>query len=286
MAPEAHYRGRFAPSPTGPLHFGSLVTALGSFLDARANGGEWFVRIEDIDPPRAQAGAAQTILTQLISHGLQWDGDISYQSTRIGKYQEVLTEMADRELTYRCVCTRKQVTSTAYPGTCRDGGKARSSEQHSLRVKTEKEPTRFTDRVHGQISERIDVIYGDYIVRRSDNLIAYNLAVALDDALQEISDVVRGADLLASTARQIYLHKLLELPSPRYAHLPLATDATGHKLSKQSHAPILVDTEAPQTLVDALRFLGQSPPIELFEDPVAAIVEWGIRNWDLGKVPR
>jgi glutamyl-Q tRNA(Asp) synthetase len=282
--PETVYRGRFAPSPTGPLHFGSLATALGSFLDARANGGEWLVRIEDIDPPREQPGAADTILSQLLAHGLQWNGEVCYQSTRMGSYCDALKQLATHDLSYRCVCTRRQVGPGPYPGTCREQ-QVGAERSHSIRVRTVPKPTSFDDQLRGETVERIAQVHGDYIVRRSDNLIAYNLAVAFDDAEQQISDVVRGADLLETTARQIHVQQLLKLRSPRYSHLPVATDAMGNKLSKHNHAPPVQNADAGPNLVKALAFLGQLPPPELACEPVATIVQWGIDNWDLQLCP-
>src|SRR5439155_8369804 len=254
------YTGRFAPSPTGPLHMGSLIAALASWLDARAAGGQWLVRIEDLDRPRAVPGAADEILRALERLGLHWDGEVVYQSRRDALYSAALDKL--RAHTYWCSCTRREIADSSlalatdgahiYPGTCRarkaPGGRA-------LRIRTDKEEIRFRDRLQGAQSQVLERDIGDFVLYRADGLFAYQLAVVVDDAAQGITDVVRGADLLDSTPRQIHLQQLLALPTPRYLHVPVALDTAGGKLSKQTAAaPIETD---PCALRRALAFLGQ-----------------------------
>jgi len=270
--------GRFAPSPTGPLHFGSLVAALASWLDARAAGGRWLLRIEDLDRPRVVPGAAEEIQRALESLGLYWDGAIVFQSQRTALYEEALRRL--REKTYWCGCSRREIAdsaislgadgATVYRGTCRDGlppGKT----ARALRVRTDGEPIRFVDRVQGPQTQDVELEVGDFILRRADGPIAYQLAVVVDDAEQGVTDVVRGADLLDSTARQILLQRLLELPAPRYLHVPVAIDAAGDKLSKQSGA-----LPAAPTIRKALAFLGQPETESLAE---------ATRNWNPALIP-
>ena len=254
------YTGRFAPSPSGPLHMGSLIAAAASWLDARAAGGRWLVRIEDLDRARCMPGAADAILRTLERLGLHWDGEVLYQSRRLERYRAALAELASH--TYWCGCTRREIADSSlglaadgahiYPGTCRAG----TARKRALRVRTTMEPIAFVDRVQGQCDQVLERDIGDFVLYRADGLFAYQLAVVVDDAAQGITDVVRGADLLDSTPRQIYLQRLLGLPTPRYLHVPVALDAAGEKLSKQSAAaPIEADAHA---LRQALRFLGQA----------------------------
>ena len=275
------YAGRFAPSPTGPLHFGSLIAALASWLDARAASGRWQVRIEDLDPPREQPRAAGQILRALESLGLEWDRPVAYQSRRRMLYRDALERLTGK--TYACGCSRKEVADSAlamnaagvYPGTCRNGlpaGKA----PRALRVRTTAEPICFVDRVQGKIEQSVERDVGDFIVCRADGQFAYQLAVVVDDAEQGITDVVRGADLLDSTARQIYLQRLLGYPTPRYLHVPVAVNAVGEKLSKQTGARAIELTGAKDQLRTALAFLGQ---------PEAANLREAVRSWDPGLIP-
>ena len=267
------YTGRFAPSPTGPLHLGSLIAAAASWLDARAAGGRWLVRIEDLDRPRCLPGAADAILRALERLGLQWDGVVLYQSQRLEHYRAALQKLAPH--TYWCGCSRREIADSSlglavdgahiYPGTCR-GGAAR---KRALRVRTTKEPIAFVDRVQGRGEQVLERDIGDFVLYRADGLFAYQLAVVLDDAAQGVTDVVRGADLLDSTPRQIYLQRLLDLPTPRYLHVPVALDAAGAKLAKQTGAmPIEAD---PGALRRALAFLGQ---------PQAATLAEALRGWN------
>ena len=268
------YTGRFAPSPSGPLHMGSLIAAVASWLDARAAGGRWLVRIEDLDRPRCMPGAADAMLRTLDRLGLQWDGEVLCQSRRLEHYHAALDKLVPH--TYWCGCTRREIADSSlglasdgahiYPGTCRHG----TSRKRALRVRTTAEPISFVDRVQGHCQQVLEQDIGDFVLYRADGLFAYQLAVVVDDAAQGITDVVRGADLLDSTPRQIYLQQLLGLPTPRYLHVPVALDTAGGKLSKQTAAaPIETD---PCALRRALAFLGQ---------PEAATLDEALRGWDL-----
>ncbi|HVC11346.1 MAG TPA: tRNA glutamyl-Q(34) synthetase GluQRS [Burkholderiales bacterium] len=293
------YIGRFAPSPTGPLHFGSLVAALASYLAARAAGGRWLLRMEDLDRARSQAGAAETILSQLEALGLQWDGAVLFQSRCDSLYRAAFDELTRRGLTYPCGCSRREVADSAvaylgngpflapdgapiYPGTCRNGvppGKT----ARATRVRTGGEPIGFVDAIQGEVVQALDREVGDFVLYRADGTFSYQLAVVVDDAAQGITDVVRGADLLDSTARQIYLQQLLGYPQPRYAHLPVAVNAQGEKLSKQTGARAVDVTQPGRELARALAFLGHPPPGGL---TAGELLVWALENWSLARVPR
>ncbi len=292
-APTVRYRGRFAPSPTGPLHFGSLVAAVGSFLEARTRGGEWLVRMEDLDPPRAVAGAASDILRTLRACGMDWDGEVVYQSARSDAYHSALHRLRGKDLVYPCACSRREIADSAvagvegaiYPGTCRAGlppGKT----ARALRLSTRGATTAFDDALQGRIARDLEKESGDFVLLRADDVYAYQLAVVVDDAGQAITDVVRGADLLASTPRQIYLQRLLGLRQPRYAHLPVAVNAAGEKLSKQTHAAPVDAAKPLPALVAALSFLGQQPPPGLARATVREFWDWALKNWNMTRVPR
>lgn len=249
------YVGRFAPSPTGPLHQGSLVTALASWLDARRAGGRWLVRIEDLDTPRCVPGAAESILRTLAVHGLEWDGPVVYQNTRRDAYEAALHYLATRDLLFRCRCSRRDLAGCSrYPGTCRT---ARIPEDvpHALRLRVPQTTIEFSDRQAGTVRTRIDRETGDFVLKRRDGLHAYQLAVVVDDAAAGITDIVRGADLLDNTPRQILLQRLLELPTPTYRHIDVVTWPGGRKLSKQTGAPALADDAAADNLRAAMSFL-------------------------------
>jgi glutamyl-Q tRNA(Asp) synthetase len=286
------YRGRFAPSPTGPLHFGSLIAALGSFLDARSRGGEWLVRIEDLDPPREVRGAADDILRTLEAFGMHWDGEVVYQSQRQDAYQQALERLAQADLIYPCACSRKTVqkhaarggNATVYPGTCRNG-LPQGREARSLRLRVADVDIRFTDRTQGSIGEWLPESSGDFVIRRADGLYAYQLAVVVDDAEQGITDIVRGADLLDSTCRQIFLLQSLDYAVPRYLHLPLAVNENAEKLSKQTNAPAVSRRQAVPSLTAALRFLGQSVPQGLEKSGLSDFWDWAIEAWDPRRIP-
>jgi glutamyl-Q tRNA(Asp) synthetase len=284
------YTGRFAPSPTGPLHFGSLVAALAGWLDARAGGGTWLLRIEDLDKAREQRGAADAILRQLEGLALCWDGPVLYQSTRARRYEAVLDELAERGATYPCGCTRSEMADSAlaidgarvYPGTCR-AGLAPGRRARATRARTGREPVRFRDRVQDEVVQVLEREVGDFVLRRADGVIAYQLAVVVDDADQGVTDVVRGADLLDSTVRQIWLQRLLGYPIPRYLHLPAAVTPGGEKLSKQTGATAIDAAHPLRELARALVFLGQPVP----EAATAReMLQRALERWDASLIPR
>lgn len=281
----AAYRGRFAPSPSGPLHFGSIVTALASFLDARVAGGRWLLRIEDIDRQRTRPGAPAAILRDLARLGLEWDGPVLFQSERLEAYRAAIAQLAARDLVYACACSRRAAGAGIYPGTCRERGLPWVV-GHALRLRVpEQEIVEFEDRRQGRHRQRPSADCGDFVLWRADGEPAYHLAVVVDDAWQAVTDVVRGADLLDSTPRQILLQRLLGLPSPRYLHLPLALDAAGRKLSKQTADAPLARATPSALLVAALGFLGQEPPEALRASAPATVLDWGLAHWRPGAVP-
>jgi glutamyl-Q tRNA(Asp) synthetase len=301
------YRGRFAPSPTGSLHFGSLAAAVGSYLDARNHNGTWLVRMEDLDAPRCVAGAADDILRTLEAFGLHWDGEIIHQSQRSAAYEAALQQLKESGAAYPCCCTRKEIADSAlhgidgpvYPGTCRHGIPA-GREGRAWRVRTDKlgavrpEPVEgrkgfdklspnglieFDDALQGHITQHLESEIGDFVVKRADGLFAYQLAVVVDDVFQGITHVVRGADLLHSTPRQIYLQRLLGFATPAYLHLPIAVNAEGEKLSKQTLAPAIATDDVVAMLIAVLEFLRQQPPAELRQGRVEEVLGWAVGNW-------
>ena len=282
-----NYVGRFAPSPTGPLHFGSLLTALASYLDAKAHGGRWLLRIEDVDPPREVAGAAGTIMQQLQALSLHWDGEVLFQSTRSQAYQTALEQLAARGLCYCCDCSRAQIRAMGgvYNGHCRGRQDYRQGST-AIRVRTDARDIVFTDTVYGRQHQSVESRTGDFIVRRKDGWFAYQLAVVVDDAHQHITHVVRGADLLDSTPRQIHLQQLLCQATPRYAHVPLLVDPGGHKLSKQHFAEPIDSRQGSALLFSALTLLNQQPPASIRQLDTAAQLHWAIRHWDMQAVPK
>ncbi len=284
------YVGRFAPSPTGALHFGSLAAALASWLDARRAGGTWLLRMEDLDQPRVMPGAADAILRQLEAFGLEWDGPVVTQSARLDLYRDALRKLEVHS--YPCACTRKELEDSAlaidgsriYPGTCRGGiapGKTPRASRTALavRLRTDADPIRFTDRVQGAIEQRVERDVGDFVLRRADGLFAYQLAVVVDDAARGVTDVVRGADLLDSTPRQIALQRLLGFPTPRYLHTPVATNSAGEKLSKQTRAA----DARPDDIPRALEFLGMPAPRGLTQKE---LLNWAVGQWQPDSVPK
>lgn len=280
------YIGRFAPTPSGYLHFGSLVAALASWLDARAAGGRWLVRMEDLDPPREVAGAQAAILQTLDSYGLHWDGEVVYQSLRHDAYQQVIDRLLAQGLAYACTCSRKQLEpyQGIYPGTCRNAG--HTTEDAAIRVRVPELLYRFQDRVQGAYSQHLGRESGDFVIRRRDGLYAYQLAVVLDDAWQGVTDIVRGADLLDSTPRHLYLQELLGLPQPRYLHVPLIIQPDGNKLGKSYRSPPLDPDQAAPLLVRALRALGQAPEADLADGSVQDVLGWGVAHWNSDAIPR
>jgi glutamyl-Q tRNA(Asp) synthetase len=289
--PDNAYRGRFAPSPTGPLHFGSLVAALGSWLDARSQTGQWLVRIEDIDRPREVPGSADRILRSLDAFGFDWDGPVLYQSRHTDAYAEALDQLRDGGLLFGCACSRKEVAAAGrlgqdghvYPGTCRSGLPP-GRKSRALRIRVESGQSVFRDRIFGDVYQDLARDVGDFVLRRSDGIHAYQLAVVVDDAFQGVTHVVRGADLLFSTPRQIFLQRAIGLPTPCYAHLPLAVDGGGRKLSK-SDAAAPVDPKDPlPALLQAWNFLGQ-PALPERPANVAEFHEHALMSWNRSRVP-
>lgn len=281
-----NYIGRFAPSPSGPLHFGSLVAALGSYFQAKSNQGQWLVRMEDLDPPREMAGAADLILKTLEAYHLFWDGEIVYQSQRHGLYQAQIDQWVADNQAYYCQCTRKQIKSLGgfYNGHCRNAGLIDSGEQ-AVRLCMDFPVESFDDVRHGAIQIPKALAEEDFIIKRRDGLFAYNLAVVLDDIDQGVTEVVRGADLIEPTGRQISLYKTLKQKTVSYLHLPLATDGLGNKLSKQNHATA-IDLDNPKpTLLDAMRFLGFGIPHALSEASMDEILLWGTQQWNVSQLP-
>ena len=280
------YIGRFAPTPSGYLHFGSLVAALASYLDARSVGGRWLLRMEDLDPPREVTGAQAAILDTLERYGLHWDGELVRQSDRHGEYAALVQRLFDQGLAYACICSRKQLEGSGgiYPGHCRNVGHA--GHDAAIRLRVPELTYRFTDRVQGEYSQHLGKDVGDFVIRRRDGLYAYQLAVVLDDAWQSVNNVVRGADLLDSTPRQLYLQELLGFSQPRYLHVPLIIQPDGHKLGKSYRSPPLPGDQATPLLIRALRALGQPAPDELADASAEELLAWSARHWDAPLVPR
>ncbi|WP_222910898.1 tRNA glutamyl-Q(34) synthetase GluQRS [Pseudomonas sp. DNDY-54] len=286
VTPSSAYVGRFAPTPSGYLHFGSLTAALASYLDARAAGGRWLLRMEDIDPPREMTGAQHAILQALEAYGFEWDGQMVRQSERLDSYNAVVDRLRQDGHAYACNCSRKQLEPFGghYPGFCRDAG--REMENAAVRLRVPDGEYGFTDRLQGEFRQHLARDVGDFVIRRRDGLIAYQLAVVLDDAWQGVTDIVRGADLLDSTPRQLYLQALLGLPQPRYLHVPLIIQPDGHKLGKRYRSPPLQPEEATPLLLRALRALGQPTESALDDALPCEILAWAITHWDATRVPR
>jgi glutamyl-Q tRNA(Asp) synthetase len=283
------YRGRFAPSPTGPLHFGSLVAATASYLDACHAGGEWLLRIEDLDPPREVPGSADAIVATLHALGFQWTESIVRQSERNAAYQAALDQLLAAGHAFPCSCSRTELQAAQppgreqsdelyYPGWCRNGVRA-PDRPLAIRFRVAPGTIAFQDTLQGPQTADLAGETGDFVIRRRDGLFAYQLAVVVDDAAQNITHVVRGADLLGSTARQIALQTALSLPTPMYAHLPVAMDANGIKLSKSTGAAAIDARQPARELWRTLQFLKQEPPPGLRRGPVASLWEWAIEHW-------
>lgn len=281
------YIGRFAPSPTGPLHLGSLAAALGSCLEARRHGGSWLLRMEDLDPPRELPGAADGILHTLERLGFHWDGAVVYQSRRGEAYKAATEQLIAQGAAFPCACTRSEVADSGllglegprYPGTCREGlppGKT----ARALRLRTPDETLSFQDALQGEVRQNLARDIGDFIVRRADGCLAYQLAVVVDDAWAGVSHVVRGADLLLSTPRQLYLQTRLGLPHPQYMHLPVAVNGAGEKLSKQTHAQPVDDLDPALALWRTLHFLLQEPGEVLKRASIGEIWSWALAHWN------
>jgi glutamyl-Q tRNA(Asp) synthetase len=278
--------GRFAPSPSGPLHFGSLLAAVASFVDARAAGGRWLLRIEDIDPPREMAGADRLILDTLACHGLHWDGTVLYQSTRHAAIAKYWDDLLARGQIYRCACTRARLISLhrVYDGYCRQHPPPADA-ACALRLQLPEKSVVFDDRIQGvQVQHLAEA--GDCIIHRKDGLFAYQLAVVVDDIDQGVTDIVRGNDILPSTGAQIHLTQLLGGTTPRYAHVPVLLGADGHKLSKQSFAPALDNSRAASNLCRVLALLGQKPPLDLANELPETVLQWAVTHWDITQIAR
>ena len=278
--------GRFAPSPSGELHFGSLIAALGSYLDARAQHGRWLVRIEDIDPPREVPGAASAILQQLDHYGLHWDGEVLWQSQRHEAYREALRWLQQHRQSYFCRCSRSRIQQTGgyYDGHCRDAGYG--PENAALRLRQHHPVYQFHDLLRGDVVADAALAQEDFIIHRRDGLFAYNLAVVVDDHFQGVTEVVRGADLIEPTVRQIALYEQFSWPAPAWLHLPLALNPDGNKLSKQNHAPPLPTGDPRPTLVNVLRFLGQTVSTGWQDLSLSQLLEQAIAVWDRRSIPR
>jgi glutamyl-Q tRNA(Asp) synthetase len=289
MPPAQPYRGRFAPSPTGLLHAGSLTTAVGSYLQARSQGGEWLLRMEDLDPPREMPGASAAILRTLEALGFAWDGPVVYQSQRLDAYQQALDHLVAQQRAYPCACTRREIAlagqagldGVVYPGTCR-AGLAAGRTGRAWRLRVPAGLTRVVDGLHGPTEQDVLACVGDYVLKRADGLFAYQLAVVVDDAWQGVNAVVRGADLLDSTTRQIVLQQALGVATPRYVHLPVLVNAAGEKLSKQTLAPAIRPDAAAAELRLALTRLGHPPPADC--GGLAELWAWALAHWALSRV--
>ncbi|MGZ4954741.1 MAG: tRNA glutamyl-Q(34) synthetase GluQRS [Methylobacter sp.] len=312
--------GRFAPSPTGPLHLGSLYTALAGFLQARSQQGLWLLRIDDLDIPRNVKGSADAILKTLESFGLYWDGEVYYQSRHIDIYNDIINGLQNNKLIYACTCSRKTLAASnrgqsqfgIYPGICRDrqplpaavgndgsaaiGTTVRMQEveqrreqlpkepmrhsPHALRIKADNRIITFQDELQGRISHNLAEQDGDFIVKRKDGIIAYQFAVVIDDDLQRVNHIVRGFDLLDETPKQIYLQQLLGFPTPGYMHVPVIIDEQGYKLSKQTQAMAVDLTSPDRVIFELLVLLKQNPPIELQQAPITELLGWAIEHWN------
>ncbi|XPF92544.1 tRNA glutamyl-Q(34) synthetase GluQRS [Colwellia sp. RE-S-Sl-9] len=282
--PQSLYRGRFAPSPSGLLHFGSLVTALASYLDAKHNNGTWLVRIEDIDPPRELAGASSEILKTLESYGLHWDESVLYQSQQTQIYHQTLNQLAKNQLIYYCQCTRAQIKKFGgiYPSICKTLNLP--SLNNATRLINNAGVYEFNDTIQGLITGDKKVAAEDFTLVRKDGLFAYQLAVVVDDIFQNITHVVRGCDLLEPTLRQLSFFEILNTQAPIYSHIPLAVTKEGYKLSKQNKAPAINNQKPQPALISALHYLGQNPPEELRFESVENIISWAISHWSMSKI--
>lgn len=275
--------GRFAPSPSGDLHFGSLVAAVGSYLEAKSSGGSWLLRIEDIDPPREVAGSTSRMINDLHRLGMQPDGPVLYQSSRLDAYQRVVDQLLVKGLAYPCACSRKDLPASGiYPGTCRNGI-ADGKNPRSVRFCVDGSTCNFTDKLQGQISESLIDTSGDFIIHRADGLFAYQLAVVVDDDYQGVTQIVRGADLLDSTCRQICLQKALGLVTPDYMHLPVAISTDGKKLGKRMQTDPVKHQDPAYAVGQALHFLGQHPPAGL---SLETLWVWALEHWNSDLIPR
>ncbi|MCB5187834.1 tRNA glutamyl-Q(34) synthetase GluQRS [Methylobacillus caricis] len=287
------YRGRFAPSPTGPLHFGSLIAAVASYLEAKVRDGQWLVRMEDLDLPRQMPGAVDLILHALQDYGFEWDGEIVYQSQRTSLYAEALEQLDRMGLIYPCGCSRKEIADSAhqgldglvYPGTCRHG-LGPDKQARAWRIQVNTSPISFLDEIQGTMQQNLATDIGDFVLKRADGLFAYQLAVVVDDQIQGINHIVRGADLLDSTPRQIFLQRSFDFAEPVYAHVPVVTNLHGEKLSKQTLATPLDSRNKNEDIWQALQLLGQAPPTALRMGEHKSLWQWACAHWNIAAVPR
>ncbi|MGS2719195.1 tRNA glutamyl-Q(34) synthetase GluQRS [Paraglaciecola aestuariivivens] len=282
----SHYIGRFAPSPSGPLHFGSLVTALGSFLQAKKHQGKWLVRIEDIDPPREVAGATESILTCLEAHHLFWDDTVLYQSQRTALYQEKIQYLKQQGCTFYCQCTRAQLAELPANQLCSCVNATKVKQPAAIRFIYHRPSLEFTDQLLGQVSFKPEQLVKQFAIQRKDGLFAYQLAVVVDDIEQGITEVARGADLLDATFYQLALYQAFNAKPPDFLHFPLVTNAEGKKLSKQNHASEVSINSVSSNLFYALEFLGLAPPVELKSSEPELILLWAIQAWDVRQLTK
>lgn len=286
-----NYKGRFAPTPSGPAHLGSLLAAIGSYLQARAMQGEWHVRIDDIDPPREVAGAADSLLRTLENYGLYWDGEVVYQSQRLGAYQDALSQLTRQGDTFECSCSRKEIKAIArhgpngaiYPGTCRGGARA-TDKPHSIRLLTQDKIITVNDRIQGDYSLNMQTDVGDFVIHRADGLFAYHLATVVDDGLDGFTEIVRGKDQLNLTPLHIDLQQRLAIPTPAYAHLPLLTHTDGTKLGKSTNAASVDNMATENVWRVALTLLGLHPEEDLLSEEPDVILPWAMAQWDLSRI--
>ncbi|UTW03506.1 tRNA glutamyl-Q(34) synthetase GluQRS [Amphritea atlantica] len=280
------YTGRFAPSPTGPLHFGSLLAAVASYLDARAHNGLWLLRIEDLDPPREAEGATDSIFRTLEQFGLHWDGEVIRQSDRLAIYNDILSQLSNSGAAYRCSCSRQQIqkrsSNPLYDRHCRSHPPMTGA-RCAMRIRCDQDYP-FDDLIQGH--QQFSNLTEDFVIFRRDGFFAYQLAVTIDDAAQQISHIVRGSDLLDSTPKQIHLQQKLGYRQPVYAHIPVATNRQGQKLSKQTLAPALDERQALQLTIRALDFLGQQPVAELADGTIEECLCWATTHWDITAIPK
>lgn len=279
------YIGRFAPSPSGPLHFGSLIAAVGSYLQAKSQHGQWLVRMEDIDTPRMVPGIDSDILRTLEQFGLQWDGEVLYQSQRLNRYTEIFNQLQQQQLVYACQCSRKQISEMGGTYNNRCATLNLTDSNLAWRLRSRNVSTHFTDLIFGPQQITTSLAQEDYIIKRRDGLFAYQLVVVVDDIDQGITEVIRGADLLQMTPRQQALCNVLGAREPRYGHLPLAVLQPGFKLSKQNHASAISRWPKAQVISKVLRFLGHPPPAALEQAPVTEQLTWAASHWQLAQVP-
>ena len=285
----SHYIGRFAPSPSGPLHLGSLYTAVASYLDAKSNNGQWLLRIEDLDPPREQPGAIESIIHSLQAHSLQWDNNILYQSQRHLAYDDVIKQLLEQQLAFYCDCSRQKLAAwnDVYPGFCRNQFK-KPDHPCAIRLKADPPALPFFDRLLGkQYPPTVEKgVFHDFVIYRKDGFYAYQLAVVVDDIAQQITHVVRGSDILDSTFKQEYLYRYLGCPIPQYLHLPVITDKNNQKLSKQNLAQPIDDTNASENLLSVLRLLGQPLPPAIKQTTPTEILSWATQHWNIDKISK